>query len=334
MSNKEAYCVELGRVVNIIEARLEFLSQNKLNKFTFLCSNEECRNNGVKIIGVNYNKYPSEETKLTPHFKYRSKNNKPHSSNCMWNQNKDIKKHKNESNDEFKLRKTKLTLNDYIDIFETQSPSKDNHSTSIIDKITTENNSIKTFNQKQNNKTEKPIKKHTKTNQLMRLVESYLNARAKLPKELFLKLPLKTPQKEITYLYQYFRRAEKAIIEKKICVYIGDTEFKENDKGLYFILKNQEADKTDKSNKIPPIVVFISRDTFDKYRYRRALRDHINTNQYPKKYFKVYFIPEKEQLNLRKKEKNGKVMEFYFIEIKNLHHFCLFNYSTIKNLRK
>ena len=43
MSIQEAYCIELGRVVSIIEARQEFLSQDisrRYSEYHFLCSTE------------------------------------------------------------------------------------------------------------------------------------------------------------------------------------------------------------------------------------------------------------------------------------------------------
>jgi len=80
MSIQEAYCIELGRVVSIIEARQEFLSQDisrRYSEYHFLCSTESCRAAGVKITGACYKELP-EEHKVSPYYKYSEKNNKPH----------------------------------------------------------------------------------------------------------------------------------------------------------------------------------------------------------------------------------------------------------------
>lgn len=77
-----AYCVELKRIVDIQEACVEFFNQHKYEKFSFLCSDEECRYSradGVHVIAVNHNRLPAEQVK-SPHFRDRDK----HADNCYW----------------------------------------------------------------------------------------------------------------------------------------------------------------------------------------------------------------------------------------------------------
>lgn len=51
----EAYCVELGDVVDIYRAHEESMRGGApYKRFEFLCSDPRCREKGVKIIGVNY----------------------------------------------------------------------------------------------------------------------------------------------------------------------------------------------------------------------------------------------------------------------------------------
>lgn len=77
----EAYCVDLGCVVDIYKAREEFFSQDEPRKeYSFLCSDEECRNEcSPRVTGVNYR---SEEYKVLPHF--RENENHGHSETCYW----------------------------------------------------------------------------------------------------------------------------------------------------------------------------------------------------------------------------------------------------------
>ena len=79
MSIQEAYCIELGRVVSIIEARQEFLSQDisrRYSEYHFLCSTESCRAAGVKITGACYKELPEEHKGIALLQIFR-KNNKP-----------------------------------------------------------------------------------------------------------------------------------------------------------------------------------------------------------------------------------------------------------------
>lgn len=77
-----AYCIELGRVVDIQEACAEFFNQSKYTKFHFLCSDEKCRDsrkNGVRVTAVNHNRLPTER-KQSPHYRVWDS----HTENCYW----------------------------------------------------------------------------------------------------------------------------------------------------------------------------------------------------------------------------------------------------------
>lgn len=79
-----AYCVELGRIVDIQEACNEFFSQKAVGKFSFLCSDPRCRNSragGVRVIGVNHYRMP-EEGKVfkSPHYRELDE----HIPTCEW----------------------------------------------------------------------------------------------------------------------------------------------------------------------------------------------------------------------------------------------------------
>lgn len=325
MSIQEAYCVQLKKVVSITEARTEFLNLSSCERFQFLCSTESCRQRGVKIIGVNYDHFP-DEIKQSPHFKYRESNNERHSPDCQWVQNV-TEKFAGETEDEFKLRKTRNRLHDYIDEF--QLPIEPIMHVSDATKLSLTSSQTYKNATKPASTTEEKQKRYIKTNQLARLVESYLDAKKTLPEKDFLRLPLKVSNLNIKYLYQYFRRAENAIREKKRCVFIGEAQLLENIEWLYFKLKSPYQEN-EHSSPIP-IYVGIRQSTLASYRYRRMLRSHIDSNPYDKKYFKAYFIPQENEFNIKRvKNQNGNDMDIYFFEIKDLNLFCLFNYSYLK----
>lgn len=76
-----AYCVQLGRVISI-DTAISYSADNSYCHLDFLCSDEKCRQQGVKITGVNYNKKPEVYIK-SPHFKVNNKGEKHH-PDCEW----------------------------------------------------------------------------------------------------------------------------------------------------------------------------------------------------------------------------------------------------------
>ncbi|MFA9500500.1 hypothetical protein ACERCG_08765 [Mannheimia sp. E30BD] len=328
MSIYEAYCIQLNRVVSITEARTEFLNLYPCKRFQFLCSTESCRIKGVKITGVNYDHFP-DEIKQSPHFKYLSKNNIAHSADCQWNQTK-IEPIAGESDEEYNLRKVRSKLHDFIDEF--QLPEDD---IGLQSEVT---NSLSTTSQSKINKIisnqhNQAKRRYIKTNQLIRLVEAYLDAKKNLSEKEFLNLPLKVANSNIRYLYQYFRRTEKAIQRKQKCVCIAEVEYTETDKWLYF--KLQKPFKENENSPEIPIYLGIKKIDLENYHYRRVLYAHIESNKYKNKYFKIYFIPQEKDFNIKKmKNKDGKEIELYFFEINNLNLFCLFNYNYLRKKKQ
>ncbi len=84
MSEKisKAYCVEHKRIMDIDDAKEAYFAQAEPRKrFTFLCSDEQCRNLTIpsEITGVNYS---SEGSKREAHFRRNPKCN--HADTCYW----------------------------------------------------------------------------------------------------------------------------------------------------------------------------------------------------------------------------------------------------------
>lgn len=82
----EAYCVELGRAVDIYEAQEEYfaLPGPVKKRFEFRCSDQNCRlERNPLVVGANYHKDAEESEKYRqPYFKSHEKH--PHSGQCMW----------------------------------------------------------------------------------------------------------------------------------------------------------------------------------------------------------------------------------------------------------
>ncbi|OOF81995.1 hypothetical protein BKG92_07705 [Rodentibacter ratti] len=331
MPIQAAYCVQLGRVLPITEARTEYLNQTQWSHFDFLCSTESCRAKGIKLAGINYQIHPSDNHRNPPHYRTYPGQKELHCSDCYLSHDF-TQQLPGETPDEFKLRKARARLNDYVDEFNFTPP--DELSVTIKKNTQPTKNASVSQQEKQGNISETPYSRYAKTTQLVRLVESYLDSRHKLSDTMFKKLPLKVEGSPIKYLYQYFYGIKKGIEYKKHCVYMGDAILTQTDKGLFFqfietIWENQKPN----SHKKLPIHLVISQDVLDAYRYRKALLDHIKTNTYTEKRFKIFFIPDKEDINPKTMQKDGEQYVYHLFNIKDLRLFCLFTYSYLKKKR-
>src|SRR5581483_5730517 len=81
-----AYCVEVGRILDIYQARALFFAQEKpRRRLQFECSDDACRAMaGTKVTAVNYDKLVAEgdQIVLKPHFRMNPQS--PHIEACEW----------------------------------------------------------------------------------------------------------------------------------------------------------------------------------------------------------------------------------------------------------
>jgi hypothetical protein len=79
-----AFCRELNRTVDIYQACLEFSNQTQFSRFTFFCSDPECRASrpgGVRVTAVNHHRLPEEDDVLiSPHYRLLD----AHADSCEW----------------------------------------------------------------------------------------------------------------------------------------------------------------------------------------------------------------------------------------------------------
>lgn len=85
MATGEAFCVEVGRNVTIIEARDIYFSQPEpRSRLNFKCGDARCRViSSANVIGANYDKEENSELKIqSPHFRENCYH--AHISTCTW----------------------------------------------------------------------------------------------------------------------------------------------------------------------------------------------------------------------------------------------------------
>ncbi|WP_275921727.1 hypothetical protein [Burkholderia sola] len=82
----EAYCAELGKVVDIYDAQKAYfaLPENRRKRFNFRCSDDACRAEKNPLVsGVNYDKL-IEETEKYRQIHFRAPAGNPHLETCIW----------------------------------------------------------------------------------------------------------------------------------------------------------------------------------------------------------------------------------------------------------
>jgi len=81
-----AYCVEVGRILDVYQARALFFAQEEpRHRFQFQCSDDACRaETATKVTAVNYDKLVAEgdQIVLKPHFRMNPRS--PHVEACEW----------------------------------------------------------------------------------------------------------------------------------------------------------------------------------------------------------------------------------------------------------
>lgn len=116
----EAYCENLGRIVEIYEAQEEYFSQPEGNRhrFVFRCSDATCRAaKNPLIVGVNYDKNSEESDKYQqPHFKSHIKH--PHIDTCTWMLGDACRREGNPSGDTRNVRHPRPKATNVVDVFE------------------------------------------------------------------------------------------------------------------------------------------------------------------------------------------------------------------------
>ncbi|MFL9951950.1 hypothetical protein PQR65_00905 [Paraburkholderia nemoris] len=82
----EAYCEELGRVMDVYEAQEEFfaLPPARRDRFHFRCSDSDCRAElNPLVVGVNYDK-DAETSEKYQQAHFRAHPRHPHADRCVW----------------------------------------------------------------------------------------------------------------------------------------------------------------------------------------------------------------------------------------------------------
>ncbi|MDF3935813.1 ATPase [Pseudomonas citronellolis] len=277
-----AYCVQLGEVLSIAEARRAFFSLPlPRSRFDFLCSNESCRDLATKpkITAVNYDKQPND-TYRGAHF--RENNSYKHSPNCEWMIDEDAEevdgKLPGESEKDAFLRRARRKLHDYIDVFEPNAgqpaESGSTSGTPDGDKVTGGNRSEGV------GRSEKESRNH-RTSSLERLVECYRQARQELSEEEFKAMRLRVVGESEMPLSWFFRSISYAKLGTSNRVLHGGATLVGR-YGAGFKLKFY--DRLD--GKL--VFLYVSKEQMGEYRFQRYLDELLQQEEAD--YFRVFAL--------------------------------------------
>lgn len=116
----EAYCEDLGRVIEIYEAQEEYFATSvaRRHRFSFRCSDAACRAaKNPLIVAVNYDKNAEESEKYQqPHFK--SHINHPHIDGCIWMVGDASRREASLGGDARDVRSSRPKATNVVDVFE------------------------------------------------------------------------------------------------------------------------------------------------------------------------------------------------------------------------
>jgi len=143
----EAYCEDLGRVVEIYEAQEAYFAQPEgtRKRFRFRCSDPECRaTNNPLVVGANYHRDAEESEKFQqPHFKSHDKH--PHIGTCIWVLGEVRRREQSRDDGEVaedpKTRRARSKATNVVDVFEPRhsdpllstAPTTVRQSTTVVD---------------------------------------------------------------------------------------------------------------------------------------------------------------------------------------------------------
>lgn len=285
-----AYCVQLGEVLSISEARRAFFSlPEPRSRFRFLCSNEACRDLATRaeITAVNYDKRPNDTYRIA-HFRENPKY--AHAPDCEWMIDEDAEevdgKLPGETDGEVFLRKARSKLNDYIVVFD---PTAEQETEGGSSGGTDGGSDVPGGRRGEGTGRSDKVSRNHKTSSLERLVECYRHAKLELSEEEFKAMKLKIVGEGEIPLSWYFKNIAYAKVGVSNRVIHGGATLVRrygagNDHDLGFKLKF--FDWVDKK----PVFLYVSKEQMGEYRFRGYLDGILR--QEDADYFRVFALGE------------------------------------------
>lgn len=276
-----AYCQELADVVDIDAARRCFACEEPaLPRYQFYCDDPHCAPLRVRITGVNYRVFASESAKyVAPHFRELD----PHHPDCQWMLDADPDAARpGETAEETRQRTLRRKLHDMVTVFDPTTRLDDAPTARPADPAPAgvpDQAGGAVPVRAAGARREGP---DTRTGQLTRLVETYVEARTTLPREMFRELTIRVVGEGTMLLDDYFRHLAGAGLDTANRVIYGGARLT-NRYGKGFKLKF--FDKVAGTD----VFLYVSPARMAAYRFRKLLELALARAD-EVRYFKVYAL--------------------------------------------
>ena len=304
----EAYCVQLGRVIDIDEAHFESLKDAPpAKRLDFLCSSPSCRAKGVKITGASYDR-PLSKQQRAMHF--RENSHYPHEPDCEWVIFSSFLEkntpHSSESSQLSEIRQRSASaVDDWITQYVPQKPDIGVHTTQQQPKLQQKTDDFAQIRTKPHTTLLQETHGRT-THSFMRLCRFHnemlrLNGFAALKE-----IPLNIIGMGQSSFGHYFQSIKYGLF-KKNCILFG--WIGQNSQGKYKIKRYGNGFKIQFATKYEhreygklPITAYISQQQIAEYRYKKQILDVLNNAQDFAK-LTLYVIPE--SINIHEYDNGG-----------------------------
>lgn len=306
-----AFCEELQRNISIDMARYEYFSlpENQRKRFTFYCSDLNCR---VLMSGVNYDVKAQEDKKFkTAHFRSPHK----HKPDCEWLKfTEEIElpiQKENESDNEFKERQARQKLHDWVNYFDPVTNEKHQNNLDGLNNIPLDTSiNLQKHNGSLKNQSLNRFGQYTRTNQLQRLIDTWIDAKKHLhQKEIYL-LNITIRNYGKIPFHKYITPISQGLLNEYSGVIFGGATLKKR-YGKGFLLSFY--DKHNNNN----IELYISPDKMNNSRLSHYIDEVLNAEDAD--YFQIFLLsPTNESRKINDKK------EVIQLNINNLNQLVIY----------
>jgi hypothetical protein len=299
-----AYCVELGRVVDMQEACLEFAVQDKYSKYNFLCSDATCRHSrpkGVRVTGVNHYKLPTEgESHMSPHYRVLD----PHQPNCVWMELEAAEKEEIENEDgdvkDGNFRKKRRKLTHLVTRFVVPSADDQGVAQNEAERQLDEIRLMPSSTARR-----KAILQYARgAGATATSLEALVSCYEELKEVKELDREFSIPGKSRTSFYEAFRHVSEGIVNSDFVVRFGGARFvKDYGEGFSLTFMDKINEVVDGVVVKTPVSIYVSAENLRGYRPGRRFKKLIaemRSDEILHPYLRVYWIG-----SMNKREKGG-----------------------------
>ena len=296
-----AFCVELGKNVDIDEIHHESIKDGTPHKrFNFLCTDPICQENGVRIVGVAYDKLPSQR-KVLPYFRRDREGQSNHHPECEWFRDGLYYNfdglHEGETEQQARIRR--LLYKKSTNIIELYDPNPKTEKAKKLKDYFIELDVAPMMSNRKRRILHESMKRRTRnsTTDFYRVASNHHLLSNYFVLQDFKQIKLHVVGIGETTWFKYFKIIKYFNSTREPCIFYSSIKrIQKYGNGFKLFLKANIDQK--------PASIYVSKDQVDKYKHRRQLLDSIqkvlDTKFLDKKDIRAYFVPNEVKLRENK----------------------------------